>query len=135
MNNSSSGHGAWWQSWRIFPAVYAGLGLVILVAQIKDGNAASGLVWFGVMAAIAAGYAFGGRFDLIRQARGDLADEREVSINAHAMAATGTVLVIALTLCIVYELARGHNPSPYSPLMAVGGITYLASLVISRFRS
>lgn len=128
-------HGRWWLSWRIIPALYAGLGVIILVAQIKDGNTAGGLVWFGVMAAIAAVYAFGGRFELIRQARGDLVDEREVSINTRAMAATGTSLVIVLTLSIVYELARGRNPSPYSSLMAVGGATDIISLLVSRYRS
>jgi len=133
--DAGSGHGARWQSWRIFPAIYAALGVVLLAARIKDGHAADGLIWFGVMAAIAAIYGFGGRFDLIRQARGDLSDEREVSINTHAMAATGTVLVVVLTLCIAWELARGHNPTPYSSLMAVGGFTYIASLMISRFRS
>jgi hypothetical protein len=119
----------------MFPAIYAGLGVVILAARSKDGHTTDGLIWFGVMAAIAAFYAFGGRFDLIRQARGDLADEREASINSHAMAATGVALVVVLTLCIVWELARGHNPSPYSSLMAVGGVTYIASLVYSRFRA
>lgn len=134
-NNADSNHVAWWQSWRLFPAIYAGMGVVILIAQIRYGNTTSGLVWFGVMVAIAAGYTFGGRFDLIRQARGDLADEREASISTQAMAATGTALVIALTLCIGYELARGHNPNPYSSLMAIGGVTYILSLLVSRYRS
>jgi hypothetical protein len=133
--DAGSSHDAWWQSWRIFPAIYAALGVVILAARIKDGHTTDGLIWFGVMAAIAAIYGFGGRFDLIRQARGDLSDEREVSISTHAMAATGTILVVVLTLCIAWELARGNNATPYSSLMAVGGIVYIASLVVSRFRS
>jgi hypothetical protein len=108
---------------------------VILIARAKSGETGEVLIWFAVMAAIAAFYVLGGRFDLIRQARGDLADEREASINTRAMAATGTALVVALTLCIVYELARGHNPSPYSMLMALGGLTYISFLVFSRFRS
>ena len=51
------------------------------------------------------------------------------------MAATGQVLVIVLTGAIVYELAQGKNPGPYSSLMAVGGVTYIASLLLSRYRS
>ena len=127
--------GNWWHSWRIFPAIYAGLGVVILVARAADGEVASGLFWFGVMALIGAVYAFGGRIDLIRQARGDLVDEREASINTQAMAATGTVLVVVLIGCMVYELARGNNPSPYSTIMALGGATYVAALLIGRYRS
>ena len=134
-HDAGSSHGAWWRTWRIFPAIYAALGFVILAARIKDGHTADGLIWFGVMAAIAAIYGFGGRFDLIRQARGELSDEREVSISTNAMAATGTALVVVLTLCIAWELAQGNNPTPYSTLMAVGGIVYIASLVVSRFRS
>jgi hypothetical protein len=119
-------------------AVATGLHLpggVILVAQISTGHTKSGLIWGAVMAAAGAFYAFGGRFQIVRQARGDFEDERDATINLRAMAATGTTLVIVLTGCIVFELARGNNPSPYSMLMATGGATYAAVLVVNRLRS
>ena len=124
-----------WKSWWLLPLIYVGLGVVILVAEAISGNAWSGLGWFVVMAACGAVYAFGGRFEVIRQARGDFEDERDASINRKAMAATGTTLVIVLTACIVFELARGNNPTPYSMLMAIGGVTYIAALLIQRYRS
>lgn len=123
------------QSWWLMPLIYLGLGVVILIAQAIDGNTRSGVGWFLVMAAVAALYAFGGRFSFIRQARGDFDDERDASIQQRAMAMTGLVFVLVLTGCIVFELARGHNPSPYSMLMAVGGATYAISLLILRNRS
>lgn len=123
------------RGWWLLPLIYLGLGLVILIAQAIDGDARSGAGWFLVMAAVAALYAFGGRFSFIRQARGDFEDERDASIQQRAAAMTGTALVVVLTGCIVYELARGHNPTPYSMLMAVGGATYAISLLILRHRS
>ena len=124
-----------WKSWWLLPLIYVALGVVILVAQAISGDTRSGVVWFSVMAGVAALYALGGRYEVIRQARGDFEDERDASINRKAMAATGTTLVIVLTGCIVFELARGNNPAPYSTLMAIGGVTYIAALLIQRYRS
>jgi hypothetical protein len=124
-----------WQSWQLLPLIYLVLGGVILVARAVDGEVASGLVWFAIFAVISAIYAFGGRFEIIKQARGDLEDERDVSINTRAMAAVGVVFVVLLTGCIVFELARGHNPSPYTQLMAFGGGSYIAALLVLRYRS
>ena len=123
------------QGWWLLPLIYLVLGLVILIAQAADDDTRSGVGWFLVMAAVAAIYAFGGRFGIIRQARGDFEDERDASIQQRAMAMTGLSFVVILTGCIVYELARGHNPTPYSMLMAVGGATYAISLLILRYRS
>src|SRR3954469_9906234 len=124
-----------WKSWWLLPLIYVALGVVILVAQAISGDIRSGIVWFAVMVGIAALYALGGKYEVIRQARGDFEDERDASINRKAMAATGTTLVIVLTACIVFELVRGNNPSPYSNLMAIGGATYIAALLIQRYRS
>src|SRR5262245_27982931 len=85
------------QGWLLIPAIYVGLGIVILVAQAIDGHWVGGLGWFAVMLAIGAVYGLGGRFEIVRQARGDFADERDASINRRAMATTGTLLVIVLT--------------------------------------
>jgi hypothetical protein len=125
----------WWLSWRLLPVVYVVLGAIILGAELATGHGTRGLLWLGVMVAIAAIYGFGGRFDLIRQARGDLIDEREGSIHTRALAATGIVLVWVLTGVIVYELANGNNPGPYSLLMLIGGATYIVTLLIARYRS
>jgi drug/metabolite transporter (DMT)-like permease len=123
-----------WRTRWLVPAVTVGLGGVILAAEATDGDLTSGLVWFAVLAALGALHAFGGRFAAVRQARGE-EDEREAMINTRAMALAGTVLVIVLTGCIVFELARGESPSPYTQLMAVGGATYAAALLVLRWRS
>ena len=76
--------------------------------------------------------AFGGHFEAVRLARGDGEDERDAMINTRAMAAVGTVLTIVLTGAIVFQLARGDDPSPYTQIMAVGGPAYVASLLVLR---
>jgi drug/metabolite transporter (DMT)-like permease len=123
-----------WTRWLI-PAVPVALGGVVLVAETMNGNLTSGLVWFGVIAAVGALLVFGGRFETIRQARGDAEDERDFAIATRAMALAGTVFVIVLTGAIVFELVRGHNPSPYTQLMAIGGTTYAIALLVLRRRS
>jgi hypothetical protein len=48
------------------------------------------------------------------------------------MASAGTVLVILLTACIAFGLVRGHSPSPYTQLMAAGGMSYVITLLVLR---
>jgi hypothetical protein len=124
-----------WQSRWLMAAVTVVLGGVILVAEAMNGNLASGLVEFAVIAALGALLAFGGRFEAVRQARGDGEDEREAMISTRAMAVAGQVLVVLLTGCIVFELVRGHDPSPYTQLMAVGGASWAVALLALRRRS
>jgi Na+/melibiose symporter-like transporter len=63
------------------------------------------------------------------------AARRDALINTRAMASTGTVFVLLLTACIVFELVRGNDPSPYTYLMAAGGASYAVALLVLRRRS
>jgi hypothetical protein len=119
----------------IAPLVPAVLGAVVLIAEATDGDLASGLVWFAALAAISLLLAFGGRFEAVRQARGDDEDERDAMIATSAMAFAGVVLVVALTSGIVWSLARGEDLSPYVELMAIGGAAYGVALLVLRRRS
>src|SRR3954464_3734316 len=49
-------------------------------------------------------------------------------------AVAGLVLIVALPGCVLFELARGHDPSPYTQLLAGGGATYAVTLLILRRR-
>ena len=55
-------------------------------------------------------------------------------IDVHATAFAGTVLVLTLTAVWLVQLARGKDASPYTELMAVGGISYLAAIAFMRWR-
>jgi hypothetical protein len=116
----------------LIPLVPVGLGGVILTAEAIDGQVVSGLVWFAVLTAVGVLGIFGGRFEEVREARGDTEDERDRSINTRALAVAGLVWVLALTGCIVFQLARGDDTSPYAQLMAVGGASYAIALLALR---
>lgn len=113
----------------LMPLVAVGLGGVILAAEAANGDLQEGLVWFAVLTAIGALLAFGGRFQAVRDARGGEDDEREALIGTRALAATGIVLVLVLTGFIVFRLARGDDPAPYTYIIAAGGITYVVALL------
>ena len=114
------------------PLVPAGLGAVILVAEATDGDLAEGLIWFAVLAALGALLAFGGRWQAVRDARGEPEDERDMMIATRAMAAAGQAMILALTGAVVFELARGENPSPFTWVLAVGGAVFGVALLALR---
>ena len=116
----------------LIPLVTAALGGVILVAEAIDGQLASGLGWFALLTAVAALLAFGGRFQTVRDTRGDTEDERDATIASRAMAAAGLAMILVLTGAIVFELARGEDPRPYTYVIAVGGTVYAIALLALR---
>jgi hypothetical protein len=125
-----------WGSRWLVPLVPVALGCVILVAAATTGHVLSGLVWFAVLAALSALAAIATRFEVGRQVgrrgRGRAKDEREAIINTRAMSIAGTMLVIAITGCAAVTLARGESTSPYTALLAVGGISYVIAFVAPR---
>ncbi len=124
----------WVSRWRA-PLVPAALGGVILVAAATAGHFLSGLMWFAAFAALGALTAIARRFEAARQGRGHVDDERDAITNARAMSIVGTVLVIAITGCTAFTLARGQSTSPYTALLAVGGISYVIAFVALRMKA
>jgi len=86
------------------------------------------------MAFAGAVFLFGGRSETIRGLRGDGRDERFAQIDLQATALSGVVLIIALIVAFVVEVARGPGGNPYSWLLAVAGLSYLVAVVIQRWR-
>jgi hypothetical protein len=120
---------------RWFLPVFAlALGGVLFGAQAIAGNPGSGLVSLGIMALAGAVFLFGGRSETIRGLRGDGRDERFQRIDIHATAFAGTVVIAAIIVAFVVELARGHDGNPYTWLGALGGLAYLAAIVVMRLR-
>jgi hypothetical protein len=122
------------QSWAV-PLSGLALGAILLGAEAADGDWVAGLVWFALLAVPAALLLLGGRFEAVRQARGEGGDEREQLIDQRAMAFTGVVLVVALTGALLVELVQGDDPRAYVPVLAVGGLAYLAAWLWLRWRS
>lgn len=120
-----------WRSRWLVPLVPAALGGVILIAAATTGHILSGSLSFAAFAALGALTAIAGRFEAARQGRGHIDDERD-DHNARAMSIVGTVLVIAITGCTAFTLARGQSTSPYTALLAVGGFSYVIAFVALR---
>jgi hypothetical protein len=119
----------WW-----VPLVSVALGIVVFVAQWIGGDPGGGLVSLGVMTAFGVLVLLGGRSETIRGLRGDGRDERFRQIDIHATALAGLAVILAVIIAFIVELARGHNGNPYSWLGAIGGVTYIAAIVVFRIR-
>jgi drug/metabolite transporter (DMT)-like permease len=111
------------------------LGGALFAAQAIGGHPGSGLVSWGIMAALGALFLFGGRSETIRGLRGDGRDERFRMIDVHATAFSGTVLIGTLIVLWAIEVARGHDGNPYGLLSALAGIAYLVGIAFMRWRS
>ena len=116
------------------PLLAVALGLLVFVAQWIGGDPGSGLVSFAILAGAGLVLLLGGRSETIRGLRGDGRDERFRQIDIHATALAGIAVITAVIIAFLVELARGHNGDPYSWLGAIGGITYIAAVIIFRIR-
>jgi hypothetical protein len=67
--------------------------------------------------------------------RNPKADERSAMLDLRATAFAGLLVITVVVVAVFYELARGHDPSPYSQLGAVAGVAYLIALVVGQRRS
>ena len=116
------------------PAFAAGLGVVLLAATWVGGDLRGGLYSLAIMLAFAALILFGGRSETIRGLRGDGADERFRQIDLVATAIAGMVVISAIIIAFVVELARGNDTNPYAWLGAIGGLAYLVAVAALRIR-
>jgi uncharacterized membrane protein len=116
------------------PAFSVGLGMVMMAAIWIGGSLSLGLQALAVMTIFAAIALFGGRSETIRGLRGDGRDERFRQIDMHATALAGIVVLSAIILAFIVEVARGQDGTPYSWLGAIGGLSYLLAVVGLRLR-
>ena len=116
------------------PLFAVALGVVIFAAQWIGGSPLNGLGSLGIMAAFGALVLLGGRSETIRGLRGDGRDERFRQIDIHATAIAGLAVITAIIVAFLVELARGHSGSPFAWLGAIGGLAYLVTIIVFRFR-
>ena len=116
------------------PLFAVAIGVVMFAAQWIGGIPGNGLVSLAIMVAFGALVLFGGRSETIRGLRGDGRDERFRQIDIHATAIAGTAVIVAIIVAFVVEMARGHDGTPYTWLGAIGGLAYLAAVVVMRIR-
>ena len=110
------------------------LGFVVFAAQWIGGDPRSGLVSLAILAGFGALILVSGRSETVRGLRGDGRDERFRTIDIHATALAGLAVIIAVIVGFLVELARGHDGNPYGWLGAIGGLTYIAAIIVFRLR-
>jgi hypothetical protein len=116
------------------PLFAVALGVIVFVAQWIGGDPHSGLVSFAILAGAGLILLVGGRSETIRGLRGDGRDERFRMIDLHATALAGIAVIYAVIVAFLVEVARGHSGEPYTWLGAIGGVTYIAAIIIFRIR-
>lgn len=116
------------------PVFAVALGAVICVAQAIGGHTGDGFVSLGIMVAVGAAILLGGRSETVRGLRGDGRDERFRRIDLHATAIAGACVLAAIIVAFIVEMAQGHSGEPFSWLGAIGGVSYLAAVVVLRVR-
>ncbi len=116
------------------PAFAAFLGVAFLAAQWAGGDPSGGLESLAIMSGFGALIFFGGRSETIRGLRGDGRDERFRQIDIYATALAGLAVLAAVIIACMVELAQGHSGAPFSWLGAIGGLSYLSSIIVLRAR-
>ena len=116
------------------PAVAVALGLLIFAAIWIGGDPRTAVYSLLIMVGFAAVILFGGRSETIRGLRGDGRDERFRQIDLAATAIAGLVVITAIIVAFLVEVARGEDGSPYAQLGAIGGLAYLVAIVVLRIR-
>jgi hypothetical protein len=111
------------------------LGGLVFTAQAIGGDPGGGAVSFGILALFGLALLLGGRSETIRGLRGDGRDERFAKMDVHATAIAGTAVITAIIIAFLVEIAQGKDGMPYTWLGAVGGLTYIAAIVVFRLRS
>jgi hypothetical protein len=108
--------------------------VVFLASSWLGGHPGLGIVSFGIMAVFSAVLVLASRRSETVRGLLDRRDERLSAIDVRATAASGLVLILAVTGAAVAELARGHSGAPYTWLGAVAGLAYLVAIVVQRIK-
>ena len=124
-----------WRSRWWMPLFSLALGAAMFAAFAIGGDTGGGVFSFGVMAALAALFFFGGRSETLRGLGGPGRDERWASIDLRATMFAGTIVLTVIIGAFMWEIANGDDGTPYSQLGALGGVAYIAAVAFLRWRS
>ena len=116
------------------PLVAVAIGVAYLVAGGVGGDWQFGVFGLALMSAIAVVLLLARRYSETIAGLLDRGDERINSIDSQATVFAGMVVITAVIVGFVAEIARGQDGSPYSQLGALGGVSYVAALVVLRLR-
>jgi len=117
------------------PAFSTVLGLLILGAFVAADDLGTGVAGLGMMVAVGLIFLIGGRrSETLAGLGGPGRDERWEMIDTRATAFAGSVLIAALIVCWLWNIAHDGDGSPYGQLMAITGVAYIAGVALLRWR-
>lgn len=116
------------------PLLAVAMGFAYLVAGWVGGDRDFGVGGLVVMVAFAAAIFIAGRYSETIAGVLDGRDERINTIDTQATEFTGMVLITAVLIGFISEIARGEDGQPYAMLAAIGGVSYVGALAVLRFR-
>lgn len=116
------------------PLVAVALGVAYLVAGWLGGDADFAIFGFAVMVAFAVAMLIARRYSETVAGLLERGDERLNGIDTQATVFAGMVVIAAVLVGFISEIARGEDGAPYSMLGAIGGVSYVAALIVLRFR-
>jgi hypothetical protein len=111
------------------------LGALVFAAFAIGGDMTDALLALPVFIGLAALFFFARRSETIQGLGGPGRDERWAMIDLTATAFAGIVLITVVIGAWLYEIAKGHDGSPYGQLGAIAGIAYIVGVAILRVRS
>ena len=110
------------------------VGAVLMVVLSIGGHPQYGPLAFAILVGFAIFLLASERSDTVRALRGDGRDERFELIRLRAAALAARVVLLAVVVLFLVEVARGGSGAPYVWLSALGGATFLASVLWQRSR-
>ena len=118
----------------VVPGVAALAGVAYLVAGLAGDDASFGVLGLVLMLAAGAVFVLAARWSETVAGLRDRTDERINDIDRSASLTAGMVVLLTVLVLFVVEIAQGKDGAPYSALGALGGVSYVASLVWLRYR-
>ena len=116
------------------PAVCLVAGLAYLAAGLAGGETAFAWAGFGIMIAFGGAMLAAGRYSETAKGLLDRRDERINALDRDATVVAGVVLIVAILVMVIVEVARGEDGSPYFQLAALAGVSYAIALLWLRWR-
>ncbi len=116
------------------PLVGLTIGIAYLVAAWISGNPALGVEMLAIMLLFVGGLVLATRRSETVKGLLDGGDERITAIDLKATAFSGGLVLIAIIVAFVVEIARGQDGLPYSWLGAIGGVSYIGAVIALRMR-
>ena len=110
------------------------MGVVYLVAFWAGGSLTYGLFGLAVMVAFSLLLLVARRHSETVRGLLDHRDERITAIDLRATAVTALAMIAVVLVAFLVQIARGQSGWPYGMIGAVGGVAYLAAVIVLRIR-